>query len=181
MADLAGMDYFPVTASYLGIVEDTPDFGSNPDLFLPWCGVTCTPSVVDDSVTPPRVDTSVELRLTTMAPPRTLILTPFRNLRLQDGILRLIRNEPNRDNADNPATGGVDESVPVPVPPGVRLLANSGLLGAALAGRKLVYTFTFQPASMGGAEYVYDPVTFLAKAAEVAVDLTTVERYVIPG
>ena len=87
MADLAELSYFQLDGNYNGIIPDTFDPGLDPDFFNVWCDVTLGLRVEGG----PK-NGALELRLTSLTPPRTVLLVPI-PARIETGVLRLPRAE----------------------------------------------------------------------------------------
>lgn len=173
MADIVGLSYFQVDGTYRGIIPDTFDPGVEPDYFNVWCDVTLGLRVEGG----PR-DSALELRLTSLSPPQTVLLVPVR-ARIETGVLRLPRAAAPAN--DTPTSEEYNEQVATT---GVRMLAKSDVLG--LGEGKLLCDVKFGAAKIAGQTWRFRDFTFEVPAVDpgdydtdepVQVDLTTVTRY----
>lgn len=139
MADYDELTYFHLQGLFNGITGDTTgiygDAGYEPDLFA----VNMTATIVYGQPGPDGqiVVAPPELRITGANPPRTLLLLPVA-AQVTSGVLQL----PGQDL-------GVY---------GVDLVAVSPVLNMS---KTLLCQVSFGPASIGGREFQFDPVTFV--------------------
>lgn len=142
MADYDALTYCRLIGLYSGVVADTVgsfgDADTRPDLYAPWIDAEITVRVAGQSKTP-------ELRLIEASPPRTVLLIPVA-ARVEAGVLRL----PGQNTGDD----------------GVGIIAKSSLMG--LGDTPLLCTVAFEPATINGRAYQYDPVTFALPVIEPA-------------
>lgn len=177
MADLVALSYFQLDGNFNGIIPDTFDPGLDPDYFNVWCDVTLSLRVAGG-----KQDGALELRLTSLTPPRTVLLVPI-PARIETGVLRLPRAEaPASETPTGPQRAEQEAAT------GVRLLAMSNTLGLGV-GAKLLCDVKFGPAKILGQTWRFTDFTFEVPTVEpadydpdapVELDLTTVARYVPP-
>jgi hypothetical protein len=183
VTDIAELPWFTAIGEYRGVVPDTLDVGLAPDQYRPWGDVTLTPHVLT-TATGVVAAPGVELRLTDLTPPLTVLLTPVK-ARIETGVLRLPRLNAPAGETVPPTQGEIDTQNAAP---GVPLLANSDVLEFA-AGTELVWRVEFGSVTILGSQYSYGgfyfkPPTITAAAfaapgwAAPEVDLTTVARFV---
>jgi hypothetical protein len=183
VADISELPWFVAIGEYRGVVPDTLDVGLAPDQFRPWGSVTLTPYTLTTASGKVAAQ-GIELRLTELTPPLTVLLTPV-PARIETGVLRLPRANAPAGEVVPPTTGEIAEQQAAP---GVPLLANSELLELA-AGTELVWRVEFGPVTILGASYTYagfyfKPPTITAAAYAAPaweapeVDLTTVPRFI---
>ncbi|MBU8831491.1 hypothetical protein [Mycolicibacterium goodii] len=170
MADLP-LSYFQLDGTYRGIVPDTFDPGLGPDYYNVWCDVTLTLRVEGG----PK-DRALELRLTGLTPPQTVLFVPV-NARIETGVLRIPRQP--APPGETPTAGQYAEQEAAT---GVRMLAKSTALG--LGTGKLLCDVKFGLAKIQGEQWRFSDFTFECPTVEtydpdnpVKLDLTTVPRY----
>lgn len=182
MADIVELPWFIATGNYRGVVPDTLDVGLAPDQYRPWAGVTFTEYRLT-TATGKAAPAGIELRLTELTPPLTVILTPV-PARIETGVLKLARLPAPAGEAVPPTTEEIAEQQAAA---GVPLLANSEVLEFA-AGTELLYRVDFSPMTILGGQYTYtgfyfQPPTITAAAFTAPgwtapeLDLTTVARF----
>ena len=183
MADLAELPWFLCTGNYRGIVPDTLDVGIRPDQYRPWAEVTLTPHLVgtDNKI----VTGDVELKLTGLTPPATVLLVPT-TARIETGVLRLPRLNAPAGETTPPTPGEIAEQQAAE---GVPLLANDPADVLQLGTNRIAWRVEFGPMTILGTTYRYSGFYFLGPLVAgydpedpewtpPTVDLTTVGRFV---
>lgn len=183
MTDIAELPWFIAKGEYRGVVPDTLDVGLAPDQYKPWGDATFTAYKLT-TATGRAAPAGIELRLTELTPPLTVVLTPVKG-RVETGTLRLPRVAAPAGEVTPPTQAEIDAQN---ASAGVPLMANSDVLELD-AGTELLWRVEFGAMTILAASYTFNGFYFkpptISAAAFAApgwtapvVDLTTVARFV---